>query len=349
MSTRARWLAAVCAGMLLATATPAAGAGVDGISDQGLPAWDGTFAASPLAAVLRNRLTGGATAQIRFARYVLQWNALQEPSRGADPHGDYRERFEAWLGDVRQLGLTPVLALTSYDGSHPATAGEYASGLLASLHAALAQGLAIPYVEPWNEPNNQGRESAAEAAAQADAANALCREQGCQVIAGDLEDAPGFVAYAHAYEAALTFQPVAWGVHPYVALARRRARDLLAFRAALPAGGRGQQLWVTEIAAFYCRHGEVRGERAQAAEAAYLRDRLLGDPALGIAHAFYYGLLGADGRPVPCGPGGGEDGELYAAGDRPRVAAALLLPEIASEAADLFGPGPFGAAGVAGP
>jgi hypothetical protein len=98
---------------------------------------------------------------------------------------------------------------------------------------------------------------------------------------------------------------------------------------------------VTEIAAFYCRHGAVLGEGAQAAEASYLLADVIGDPALGIAHVFYYGLLGADRRPVPCGPGAGDDGELYTAGDRPRAAAAVLLPALASEAATLFGPGPL--------
>ena len=36
--------------------------------------------------------------------------------------GDYRERFEAWLEDVRGLGLAPVLALTSYTSVYPNSA-----------------------------------------------------------------------------------------------------------------------------------------------------------------------------------------------------------------------------------
>lgn len=42
--------------------------GIDGISDQSLPALEGSFAVSPLPGALRGRRSGGPLAQISLAR-----------------------------------------------------------------------------------------------------------------------------------------------------------------------------------------------------------------------------------------------------------------------------------------
>ena len=318
--------------------------------------WSGSFAASPLARELVHRATGPFSA-VTMARYVVQWNAMSEPiaASPANPAGDYRERFEAWLQDVGEAKLTPVLALTSYDGSRPA-GGEYGAALQALLTRAEALGAPIAYVEPWNEPNNQGHEPASMAAAMADAANAVCEASGsCAIVAGDFEDDAGMLAYERTYAAGLTFTPAVWGVHPYAALADRDAARLLALRAALaaprpgtdPPGtgpGRGPdrppQLWFTEIAAFVCRAGRAQGPAAQLAEADYLRSRLL--PEVDPAHTFYYGVMFADRSAAPCAGPGGEDPELYEPDEAPRPAAAAVLSGAApgSLALAAFGPAP---------
>jgi hypothetical protein len=309
--------------------------GIDGISDQSLPAWDGSFSASPLAAVLAGGLQ--APRQITMARYVVQWDALGEPSRGPAAAGDYRERLEAWLDDVGSVGLEPLLALTSYDGSYPASPGAYAAALRGLLASAQAAGHQIPYVEAWNEPNNQGAEPAGRAAAFADAANATCASLRCTVVAGDFEDGAALASYERAYVRGLTFAPRIWGVHPYADLASFSAAPLRAFRAGLPASAAMAQLWFTETASFYCLRGQVLGQARQAAQAAFLR-ALVSDPATAPDRAFYYGLQFADGRPAPCSAGGGDDSELYAPGDRPRAAAAVLLA--GAGALPVFGPAP---------
>ena len=342
-------LGAVLAALTLAAAAgaPAAAAGVDGISDQSLPAWDGGFAASPLAGWIA-QLARGPAPRLVYARYVVQWNAMSEPSAGPAAAGDYRERLEAWLLDVRALRLTPVLALTSYDGVHPSAGGEYQAALAALLARAHALGAPIAYIEPWNEPNNQGRESAEVAAAQANAAAPLCLAAGCTVIAADIEDGPGMLEYERRYEAALAFSPVAWGIHPYGALAARSLASLTAFTQALPAAGRGAAVWVTEAAAFECREGRVLGDGSQAAEAAYLAGPL----ASRVAHVLYYGVAFADGSLAPCAAGGASDSELFAPGDRPRPAAAIVLDASAAGGWPLIGPLPgqeaLGFAPVAG-
>ena len=82
------------------------------------------------------------------------------------------------------------------------------------------------------------------------------------MIAGDFEDAAGLAGYERDYEAALTFSPAIWGVHPYVSVARRSEEPLLAFERGLPRDGAGAQVWFTEVGAFYCRHGKIVGQSA---------------------------------------------------------------------------------------
>jgi hypothetical protein len=316
---------------------------LDGISDQSLPAWDGSFASSTLTAMLRMSDAVGQGGQIELARYVVQWNVASEPSRGPNAWGDYRERFEAWLTDVRDLGLTAVVAPTSYDGGHPASTGSYTPALQAILALALGAGEPIAYLEPWNEPNGQGRATATSAAELANAANAVCvSERGCTVIAGDLQDTTGFLAYERRYERALTFAPSAWGIHPYVSVAAHDDTAVRSFAAGLPARGAGAELWITEIAGLYCRRGTVLGQARQARDVSYLVDGLLRDPAVAPAHAIYYGLAGGAGRSVPCTRSGGEDSELFGPGDQARAAAAVAFPTLAGDGSPLFGPSPAG-------
>jgi hypothetical protein len=324
-------IAGACVAVLAVLALMCAGASagtlyIDGISDQSLPEWDGSFAGSPFASFFRSRWARAASGQISLARYVVQWNAMTEASTGAHAGGDYRERFEAWLEDVRSLGLTPVLALTSYDRVYPRSRAEYRAGLEAFLNRASAIGYPISYLEPWNEPNGQGSVDAFRAAAFANTASELCSQmRSCRVVAGDFEDRSSATAYAHEYERALSFSPGIWGVHPYVSVQSHDDGSLLRLVSTLPASGAGRQIWFTEVGALYCARGRVRGEARQASDASYLVDTLLRDPALAPAHVFYYGFLFGDHASTPCAAGGGEDTELYASSDTPRTAARVLL------------------------
>jgi hypothetical protein len=328
-------LRAVClTGMLLAFGLSCQRAGaeighVDGISDQSLPAWDGSFDGGPFTSIFRSLWIGGPRAggdRIAFARYVLQWNAIAQASKGADADGDYRERFEAWLEDVRGMGLVPVLALTSYDGVHPDSRAAYRLRLEQVLERAAALHDRIAYVEPWNEPNGQGHEPAVKAAELADTANSVCElGGGCQVVAGDFEDASTLASYERAYVGALTFPARLWGAHPYVSVSSHSDASLRQLKANLPRHGAGDQLWLTEIGALLCRHGQVRGEARQAIDASYLLNTLIPDPAIAPAHVFYYGFLYGHRTKAPCAAGGGDDSELYAPNDQPRAAASVVL------------------------
>jgi hypothetical protein len=292
---------------------------VDGISDQSLPTWDSSFASSSFASFFRSVWVG----QITLARYVLQWNAMSEASTTASPNGDYRERFEAWLQDVRSLGLTPVVALTSYTNVYPSSEGEYQQALEALLDDAAGEHDPLGYVEAWNEPNDQGAQAAAKAGEIANWANASCERRNCQVIAGDFQDSPSALDYELQYIRALTFTPSIWGLHPYRAVNTHRDTALLQMVHALPAHGAGAQLWFTEVGAYYCAHGRVLGEAAQASDASYLLDVLI--PALAPAHIFYYGFMAGESAEVPCVGASGYDSELYRASHQPRGAAGVIL------------------------
>ncbi|HSZ12823.1 MAG TPA: hypothetical protein VK790_02180 [Solirubrobacteraceae bacterium] len=330
-STRAlgRWLRtsaarlaalALCAGPL--AGVPPARAGtpyVDGISDQSLPAWDGSFSDSPFARFFRAAWVG----QITLARYVVQWNAVTEASDGPNAHGDYRERLEAWLQDVRSLGVAPVLALTSYDHVDPASAGEYEQDLEATLAEAAEDGEPVGYVEAWNEPNGQGDASAGEAGAIANSADSVCARHGCRVIAGDLQDSPGAPGYEREYVDALNFAPQIWGMHPYYSVKAHSDTPAVTLVQALPDEGAGAQIWFTEVGAYDCAHGQARGEALQASDAAYLIDELM--PAIEPEHVFYYGFMAGDRAEAPCAAGGGNDTELYRASGDSRGAATVIL------------------------
>jgi hypothetical protein len=292
---------------------------VDGISDQSLPAWNGSSSDSSFASFFGASWVG----QIAFARYVVQWNAMAEASKGANADGDYRERLEAWLEDVRDLGLTPVLALTSYNGVYPESSGEYRGQLEHLLGEAESRQARVPFLEGWNEPNNQGNEPAARAAEIADWAHAVCEQRACQVIAGDFEDAPSLLSYERAYISTLSFSPAIWGIHPYRSVSAHEDAPLLRFERALPDHGAETQLWFTEIGAYYCADGQVLGEAQQASDASYLVEELI--PAIAPTHVFYYGFKAGGDTEVPCAGAGGFDSELYRASGEPRAAAGVVF------------------------
>jgi hypothetical protein len=316
---------------------------VDGISDQSMAAWDGSFATSPFAGYFRARWGGGPGRQLTLARYVVQWNAIAPEAAGADGASNYRQRFEAWLEDARSLGLIPTLALTSYDGVRPGSAGEYRPGLEALLSRAAALGYPIRYVEPWNEPNGQGALDAVSAAELANTADGVCGLiRTCEVIAGDFEDRTGVIAYEQAYARALAFPARIWGIHPYVSVESHSAANQRREISALPAGPPGREIWFTEVGARYCTHGQLRGEARQASDASYLVHDLLGDPSLSPQHAFYYGFLFGYRAQAPCIAGAGEDSELYSSSDAARAAArVILVPAGSVPAAPGFQPRPW--------
>jgi hypothetical protein len=302
--------------------SPPGTAYVDGISDQSLPFWDGSFGGDRFAGFFRDAwVADGLSSHISLARYVVQWNVMS----GAYP--SYLAQLEAWYRDVLTLGLTPEVSLAAYDGVLPGSLPEYQ----AALQALLDRFPATPYVEAWDEPNGTPGLSATTAARYTLLAQSLCRDRGCTVIAGNFLDSASMSAYEREYARAL--QPANltnWGVHPYLAVKAHEDATVLDFRSNLPHAGAGARIWFTEVGAYRCEGGArpvLFGERAQARDASWLVNRLM--PEIHPAHVFYYEFLFKDRRPPPCDRSD-SDTALYApAGDRagadvPRGAASYI-------------------------
>ncbi len=317
---------AVCVGLAVA---PAARATViDGISDQGLPRWDGGFSSSSFAWRLRQAWVGEG--RIRYARYVLQWNAFAD--RVEEPYARYAAEFERWWEDVKSLTLTPVVAFYNYCPQNRAGRGcakalgspRNEAEYRAAIEGVLARYRA-PIVEAWNEPNDDDL-SASEAARFMNAALALCTGEGCTAIAGDFLDSPGAAKYATEYVRSLNVSSAPlmtnWGLHPYHAVNGRQQGEAEAIRAELR--GRARQVWITEIGAYYCDGGEIVGERGQRARARRLVDEVA--PRLEAAHTFYYEFLRGNDAAAPCESGGRQqDSALYRPDDEARAAAEVIF------------------------
>jgi hypothetical protein len=299
---------------------------VDGISDQSLPAWDGDFDQSWFAGLFDDTWVHGPGAHVDFARYVVQWNVMN----GDYPR--YLREFEAWLNDVGSIDLKPEIALSSYDGSLPGSAGEYRTRLQEILGRARALGEPIGWVEAWNEPNGQGNEPARDAAAFTNAASGVCEgEYECTVIAGDFEDSPDVAAYEQEYIANLDSVPTNWGVHPYYSVEEESEAPYQNVREHLPDKGAGEQIWFTEVAARKCTDfdGELveNGEGGQARQADWLVNTLMENAK--PVHVFYYEVLLKERKRPDCRTEG-SDSALYepsgdpAEPDRARAAAAYI-------------------------
>jgi hypothetical protein len=314
------FLLALCAALALASRAHAAA--VDGVSDQNLPFWDtapytgweGNVSASPFAEYFRDVWT--RTGHIKYARYVLQWNASAKGELG---------QFEAWYREVTQdLKLTPVLAFYNFRWrSEPnPTEAQY----LAAIAQVLRSHPRIAVVEPWNEPNASGVNDAV-AAHYANIAFSYCETARCETLVGDFLDTPGSLAYAQRYRRALdpAYVPLMteWALHPYVAVNRsgseaQRVRDSVMAH---------DNLWITEIGAYYCEErgaepAEEVGEDEQQARA----EKLLTDviPTLRPIHVFYYEFLYKDLALTPC-ESGQPDTALYNPDDSTRTAARVIF------------------------
>jgi hypothetical protein len=301
---------------------------VDGISDQSMPVWNGGFAESYFAEYFADRWV--ADGHISYARYVVQWNVMQEASMGPNPEGDYRERLEAWYADASSLGLTLDVALTSYDGSTPRASVQYGE-LLTQLLQAFPD---VRYVEAWNEPNNFPYLAPQASARLANTAEAICQARHtCVVVVGDFLDSSNEVPYEREYERYLDpADPPNWGIHPYYAVRELSEAPVDEFRSALPGGGAGVEVWFTEVGAYYCTDYGDRldqaGEERQEADAYWLTHLLM--PNTRPAHVFYFEFLYGGNQPPPCSPTQA-DTSLYvpsgnpAVPDRPRAAAAMIF------------------------
>jgi hypothetical protein len=308
--------AAGCALALISAAgTPTALAGtpyVDGISDQNLGLWAGSYLDSggftmPMGDLFTGAWVGSPPSHILYARFVTAPDAVAQG-------GLCEQNLTNWYRYVTQLHLIPVIAVWDVaeggcaDNGAP-SATTYATDITQLLGYLDGLGVTVPYIEAWNEPNASGV-SASLAASYWTAANTICQADGCTAIAGDMVDSadqgpqpynPGcapnltyntLALYEDQYVTALgAARPAIWGFHPYGAVNCEQATSATTFEAHLP--NPPGQVWFTEVGTWECRLGQAtpRGPTQQNADASFLVNTLMSPTSpTAPAHVFWYEL-----------------------------------------------------------
>ena len=167
-------------------------------------------------------------------RLVVPWDAMLVG--GAEV-----ERLDEWLDAARAGGFEPLIAF-----NHSRARADYLPSV-AEYEGAFALFQArYPWVRlytSWNEANHSSQPTAGSperVAAYHDLIRARCVE--CTVVAADVLDQSGMVAWVERVRAAATVEPALWGVHNYIEIHRA---PLSGRTAALLAAVPGR-VWLTE-------------------------------------------------------------------------------------------------------
>jgi hypothetical protein len=300
VSRRALAAGVLCLCAALFCARAAAIGYVDGISDQHFESWGGLSSAvgfdTPLPSSFADAWAGSPPAGIALARYVVQWDVL----RGVG-YPEELANLQSWYEHTLELQLTPELALVNYDCGGcraPDSTATYTRELEA-LHRAFP---AIAIYEAWNEPNHAGSFHLPPAAAAhfMNSALSFCATHSCTAVAGDfLDSEANLVPYETQYEQSLDPRdPGNWGIHPYANVKYEGAvHTVERFKSRLPSPAT-DGIWFTEVGAYYCQSGELRGPELQAANARYLVEHLIAE--FQPVHVFYYQAAWPTAESPPC-------------------------------------------------
>jgi hypothetical protein len=300
-----RRVLAVCTAIVCVCCAASASAGavgyVDGISDQHFGSWAGTFSeasgfTAPFPSFFADSWVGSPPSHIKLSRYIVQWDVMRSVGYGGE-----LTNLEAWYSHTLALGLTPDLALANYNctGCVAPEKTEYYTRELEALHSAFP---GVSVFEAWNEPNHTGSfyVSPVAAAHFTNAAYSFCASHGCTAIAGDfLDSESNLVKYEEEYESNLSPRdPVNWGIHPYANVKyEAESHTVEHFKAKLP-NPSTDSIWFTEVGAYNCEAGELRGVEKQEKSAKYLVNHLI--PEFNPVHVFYYQAAWPYDERPPC-------------------------------------------------
>jgi hypothetical protein len=294
-------LAVLCLSLAFASPQAQAVGYVDGISDQHLGSWAGTFSEAsgfnaPFPSFFADSWVGSPPAHIKLARYVVQWDVMT----GVGKPGELTN-LEGWYNHAIEMGLTPELALANYNcsGCTAPAKTEYYTRELEALHKAFPS---ISIYEAWNEPNLGGsfHVSAETAAHLMNALYSFCSGHGCTTIAGDFADSESnMTTYEEEYKKYLSpSDPGNWGIHLYHAVKYENKETLVNFEALLPNKTKDKEhVWFTEVGSYYCEFGENRGTATQEKNAKFLVGLVAEQNPV---HAFYYQAAWPNDEKPPC-------------------------------------------------
>ena len=179
---------------------------------------------------------------IRYARLSIGWNALESRAQA--------KALARWLGAAHADGVRPLISFEHswIAGRHRRLPSAAQLGVqFRRLHAR------YPWVTDfatWNEANYCGQptcHSPALVAAYYVQLRRACPT--CDVLAAELLDVPGMVAWVGEERRALGYEPGIWGLHNYLGANRLSTAST---RALL--GATHSQIWFTETGGVVARH-----------------------------------------------------------------------------------------------
>ncbi len=242
---------------------------------------------------------------IRYARLSIGWDTLESRAQS--------RALARWLRAARADGVRPLIAFEHswIAGRHRRLPSAAQLGLqFRRLHAR------YPWVSDfatWNEANYCGQPTCHSPALVAAYYTQLRRAcPTCDVLAAELLDVPGMVAWVAAQRRALGYEPGIWGLHNYLGANRLSTASTRALLGAT----RGQ-IWFTETGGVVARHNHSAHDfpesRAHAAAVTrFVFDRLArlsGRVARVYLYQWYAGtdrrepwdsaLIGSHGTPRP--------------------------------------------------
>jgi hypothetical protein len=179
---------------------------------------------------------------IRYARLSIGWNALQSRSES--------RALAAWLRAAHADGVQPLI---SFEHSWIAGRHRRLPSVLAFARQFRLLHARYPWVTDfatWNEANYCGQptcHSPGLVAAYYSQLRRVC--PACDVLAAELLDVPGMVAWVGEERRALGYEPGIWGLHNYLGANRLSTASTRALLRAT----RGE-IWFTETGGVVARH-----------------------------------------------------------------------------------------------
>lgn len=171
---------------------------------------------------------------ITRVRIVVDWDV-------ALVDGPERARLDEWLATARTTGREPLIAFTDSRGRP-----RYLPAVSEYEQAFVAFAERYPWVRlytTWNEANLASQPTAKSperVAGYYDLIRSRCAD--CTVVAGDVLDQGGMIAWIERVRQAAASEPTLWGVHNYVEVHRpERAGTTARLLASVPG-----RVWLTE-------------------------------------------------------------------------------------------------------
>ena len=179
---------------------------------------------------------------VRYARLSIGWNALESRSES--------RAIATWMRDARADRVHPLI---SFEHSWIAHRHHQLPSVAQFAHQFRTLHARYPWVTDfavWNEANYCGQPTCHNpglVAAYYRQARAICPS--CNVLASELLDVPGMVAWVGEVRHALGYEPGLWGLHNYIGANRLSAASTRALLGATHA-----QIWFTETGGVVARH-----------------------------------------------------------------------------------------------